>query len=112
MFFSCDAAKKQYGVARITQRKLSVRLVSCIMGPNTILSKMEEDILVGFWHCVRHFPIPRDSLLDTVQKIITEQNRENPFSNNRPGKKWLQIFYETTSGISRKDARKSNQGTR
>lgn len=59
-------------------------------GPATILTTDEEallcDWLVGL--CRRGIPIQKDLLLDSIQCILTDDPRSNPFSNNRPGKGW------------------------
>lgn len=31
-------------------------------------------------------------VVDTVKKIITEENRRNPFKENTPGRKWCSSF--------------------
>ena len=33
-------------------------------------------------------------VVNAVRKIITETNKKNPFVDNRPGKKWLQLFLQ------------------
>ncbi|KOB51941.1 Uncharacterized protein OBRU01_26840 [Operophtera brumata] len=89
-------AALQYGVPRITlYNKVTGRTqIGCTMGPNTVLTTLEEQILVKWLLalCEKHFPITKDVLLDSVQKIMADQGRENPFTNNRPGKKWFQSF--------------------
>ncbi|XP_059058131.1 uncharacterized protein LOC131851625 [Achroia grisella] len=64
------------------------------MGPQTVLSKAEEDILVKWLVAMseKHFPVNRELLMESVQKIIVEQGRPSPFTNNKPGKKWFQSF--------------------
>ncbi|RVE41584.1 hypothetical protein evm_013769 [Chilo suppressalis] len=72
-------AAKRFGVPRITlhDKIWGKTTMGCTMGPSTVLTKGEEDILEK---CIlalyeRHIPLTKDSLLDSVQKIIIDQNR-------------------------------------
>ncbi|KAF9411724.1 hypothetical protein HW555_009553 [Spodoptera exigua] len=89
-------AAKSFGVPRVTlYNKVSGKTpINCTMGPITVLSKDQEDILVRWLLALaeKHFPIPKDCLQDSVQKIISDQKISNPFANNRPGKKWCKSF--------------------
>ncbi|CAB3252107.1 unnamed protein product [Arctia plantaginis] len=74
------------------------------MGPSTVLTKGEEDILEKWILALseRHIPLTKDSLLDSVQKIIIDQNRPNPFTNNRPSKKWFQSFMKRHPNLTQR----------
>lgn len=59
------------------------------MGPGTILTKTEDTLvkwLIALFE--RHCPTTNGKLFDSMQKILTEQHRPNPFRNNRPSKKF------------------------
>lgn len=103
---SVGAAAMRYGVPRITLRnKVTGKSpLECGMGPPTILTSEEEDILVRWLITLsdRHFPIDKEQLLDSVQRIIIKSNRENPFKNNRPGKKWYQSFLKRHQEIAQR----------
>lgn len=62
------------------------------MGPSTVLTTPEEDILVKWTTELsdRHFPITKEQLLDSVQRIIIEQKEIIP----------LQITTQEPSGIN------------
>ncbi|XP_073957399.1 uncharacterized protein [Choristoneura fumiferana] len=99
-------AAKRFGVPRITLHdKISGRTtMGCAMGPSTVLTKEEEDILEKWILALseRHIPLTKDSLLDSVQKIINDQNRPNPFTNNRPSKKWFQSFMKRHPNLTQR----------
>ncbi|KAJ8909255.1 hypothetical protein NQ315_010869 [Exocentrus adspersus] len=72
------------------------------MGRDSYLTKNEENLL-GTWvvNMARAgFPIGKTQLLDSVQHIMVELKRENPFKNNRPGKSWYSSFLKRNKNIS------------
>lgn len=89
---SVRSAAKNFNVPRITlHNKLSGKSpLICSMGPSSMLTQTEEDLLVKWIIAMgeRRFPITKDHLFDSIQQIITQQNRQTPFTGNRPGKKW------------------------
>lgn len=99
-------AARKFGVPRITlYNKLTGKTqINCTMGPSTVLSKMHEEILEKWLIAMpkKRFPINRDSLLDSVQKIIIDQKIPNPFTDNRPGKKWYHAFLKRHPNIVEK----------
>lgn len=50
------------------------------------------------------FPINKDGLLSSVQKLVNELKLEVPFVNGRPGKTWYYAFLNRHKEISRKKA--------
>ena len=56
-------------------------------GPDTVLTKEEETILVDFiLHMVKiGYPLTKRAVLDHVQEIILTEGRKSPFKNGRPG---------------------------
>ncbi|CAG5019376.1 unnamed protein product [Parnassius apollo] len=85
-----EAAKK-FNVPRITlHNKVNGKSpIECSMGPSTILSKEEENIL-EIWikeMLDKHIPVTKEDLMDSVQRIIIDKKQETPFEDNRPGKK-------------------------
>ena len=93
---SCKAAAKAFGVLRTTLRdKLAGRSPEeRQMGPNSVLTKAEVTGLVTF--CIQllkcGFPINRDDFFNTVQKIVKEDGRKIPFTDDKPGFYWFQGF--------------------
>lgn len=106
---SVGVAASRYDVPRITLRnKVTGKSpVDCRFGPATILSQDEENVLVQwlFKMSDSHFPVTKDHLLDSVQKIITEKKLDScPFKDNRPGKKWFYAFLKRHPEISERTA--------
>lgn len=89
-------AAEKFGVPRITlfNKVTGVSPKVCSMGPTTYLSKDEEDLLEQWVLMMSENPVPitKEELLDSVQKIITDKRQNTPFVDNRPGKKWYQLF--------------------
>ncbi|KAF9802935.1 hypothetical protein SFRURICE_015532 [Spodoptera frugiperda] len=104
-----SVAATRYGVPRITlHNKITGKSpVDCNLGPATVLSHEEENILVR-WVCfmaAKHFPVTKEQLLDSVQKIISEKKLDScPFTNNRPGKKWYSLFLKRHPDLSERTA--------
>jgi len=81
-------------------------------GPCTILTK-EEELLLVEWIIEmsrRGLPLNRDNLLDSIQEIISEDNRSNPFSENRPGFTWYKLFLKRHPAISERHAEAISRG--
>ena len=97
---SIRAAAKAYGVPRSTLGdRLSgrVRVLSdgsTRPGPNTVLTKEEEDRFVKY--CLgmskMGFGLTRGRLVCLVQRFLQYDGRENPFTEDRPGKSWWKGF--------------------
>ncbi|GBL80988.1 hypothetical protein AVEN_83080-2-1, partial [Araneus ventricosus] len=95
-------ATKTFGVPRSTLRHTiagRTLLSSGHVGPNAILgieveNQLEERILeipgMGF-------PIAKDQLLDSVQKIVETIKIEAPFQYGKAGYLEVRVFYETAS---------------
>ncbi|XP_071109876.1 uncharacterized protein [Haliotis cracherodii] len=71
-------------------------------GPSPILSKDEERHLSDWAIHMSSigYGRTRDELLDTVQKIIKLDGRENPFTDDRPGRDWFRAFLKRNPTIS------------
>lgn len=92
-----STAATKHGVPRITLRnKITGKSpIDRNPGPSTVLTHVEERLLVRWilFMAGKHFPVSKDQLLDSVQKIIADKNLDScPFPNNRPGKKWYASF--------------------
>ena len=88
---SFKMASKTHGVPRSTlMNKVHGKPpLNRRMGPTTILTETEENALVQ-WICKiarAEFPLIKDDLLSAVQKIVTDSGKDNPFTDNRPGRK-------------------------
>lgn len=83
----CRKAARTYGVPRTTllYKYKGKHPIIRKMGPQTVLSPSEEKLL-SQWiiHMQDHgFPITKRQLLDSVQRLINETNRQTVFKNNR-----------------------------
>lgn len=76
--------------------------VEGVRGPNTILTYNEEKHIVKWiFHCSeRGFPISKSQLFQTIQKLVIELKRPNPFTNNMPGRHWWESFCRRHPEIS------------
>ncbi|XP_064292244.1 uncharacterized protein LOC128672662 [Plodia interpunctella] len=105
-------AAKKFGVPRITlhDKITSKTPVTCSMGPGTYLSTEEEAILEKWILDMtdKHIPITKDELLDSVQRIIVDQQKNTPFANNRPGRKWYNLFLNRHPTLSERKAQNLN----
>lgn len=97
-------AAKRFGVPRITlMYKVKGKTpVERKMGPVLILTNSEEDLLVEWIITVARagFPITKIELLDSVQHLIKELNRKNPFLHDRPGRTWYEAFLKRHPQLS------------
>lgn len=60
----------------------------------------------------KHFPVTKEQLLDSVQKIISEKNLDScPFTNHRPGKKWYSAFLKRHPDLSERTSQNLNKAT-
>ncbi|KAF6217229.1 hypothetical protein GE061_001583 [Apolygus lucorum] len=72
------------------------------MGPKTILTSHEEKFIENWVLSISKagFPTTRVELLDSVQRLLREIQRENPFTQNRPGKEWLEYFLKRHPSVT------------
>lgn len=99
------AASRTYGVPRGTlQDRIHLRVPEGPrrMGPESILNKYEEAEIATWLKdlAMCGFPKKPDNLLNSVQQMMIEDGRPNPFINGRPGKKWMNSFFKRNESIS------------
>lgn len=101
-------AARKFNVPRVTLlNKVSGKTpINCSMGPSSVLTKEEENVLVQWMLAFagRRFPITKQYLLESVQKIMIDQKRENPFTDNKPGRTWFESFLKRNPEIREKTA--------
>lgn len=101
-------ACKMYGISKSTlyDKLKNKSKIDCTMGPSTILSPEEEKELLNwiFYTSERGFPVTKDQFLDSVQLLIGQLQRKNPFTNNRPGRHWYEAFVRRHPELSRRIA--------
>ena len=89
-------ASSIYGVLRSTihNKLTNIHPVDATKGPASVLSPDEEELLVKwiFHSADKGFPVTKDQLFDSVKLLIKELKRDNPFTNNRPGRHWYDGF--------------------
>lgn len=89
-------AAKRFSVPRITlmYKAKGKSPKTRRMGPDPVLTNEEEYILEDWILTMAKagFPITKSELLDSVQHLIQELQRKNPFLDNRPGKTWYNAF--------------------
>lgn len=74
------------------------------IGGPTIFTIAEENILVKWIIEMGElgFPVTKSQLLESVTKLVQNLNRENPFKNNQPGKKWYNGFLSRHPEVSKR----------
>lgn len=66
------------------------------------MSEQEENMIKDwiFDSARRGFPVTFDDVCDSVQRILKEVKRENPFQNDRPVKSWIKGFMKQYPEVS------------
>ncbi|XP_026686583.1 uncharacterized protein LOC113471547 [Diaphorina citri] len=112
---SIREASREYGVPRGTiQDRIHGRVKEGPrkMGPKSILTKDEEDNIVQ-WCCSLAkccFPRKIDDVLNSVQQLVTADQRQTPFKDNRPGKKWYAAFLRRNPQVTIREAEGITKG--
>lgn len=72
------------------------------MGPPAILSKTEEKAIVDWILEMARagFPVTMKEVVFSVQRLLKELKRPNPFKDNCPGKSWMKGFMKRNPNIS------------
>lgn len=72
------------------------------MGPDTVLSKEEELVLIQWITTAAKagFPVSKALVLDSVQQLIRELNRKTCFINERPGRTWMKGFLKRNPSVT------------
>lgn len=82
------------------------------MGPAPVLNK-EEEIKLKEWILSKAkvgFPMHSDDVKDTVQHILQETKRPNPFTDSRPGDKWMKLFLNRHPEVTNRNAEYISKG--
>nr|CAI5836919.1 unnamed protein product [Callosobruchus analis] len=108
-------ASRVFGVPRGTlQDRLHARVreMPRRMVPHSVLTREEETALKDWCIALAHcgFPLKPDDLTNTVHNIISEDNRPNPFINNRPVKKWYQSFLGRNPELTERTSENISKG--
>lgn len=105
---SLNAAHKNYNIPKSTlHNKVNQKVpMQRKLGPFTQLTQAEEDALAE-WVIKKAksgFPMHPDELQLTVKKYLDANDRRSTFINNKPGRKWLQLFLRRHPEISKRNA--------
>lgn len=86
--------------------------IECSKGPSPYLTYEEEKVLVEWIFCCsdRGFPITKTMLLQYVQKMITDIEKETPVKNNKPGRSWWAGFRRRHPDLALRVAQTLNAG--
>jgi len=89
-------AEAKYGIPKSTlcDYKVGKVEVGAQTGPTPILTAAEEQKLVDYAFEMSKigYGQTKQQILTMVQKILKKDGRLNPFKDDRPGKKWWQLF--------------------
>ncbi|KAJ8891144.1 hypothetical protein PR048_010658 [Dryococelus australis] len=100
--FSIKKGAEKNGVPRNTRSDKINGKTPTGTGPDSCLTKEEEEMLVEWAISVGKpgFPITRKDLQNSAQQHAKELNREFPFKDGRPGRKWCQHFLSRNPGLT------------
>lgn len=91
-----NAASKHFGIPKTTLTDIMHKRckVGGKPGPKTILSDEEETLIVKWIISCQEIalPVSRKHLQNTIQKIVQQDGRKNPFHDNKPGGSWFNGF--------------------
>ncbi|XP_008214724.1 uncharacterized protein LOC103317729 [Nasonia vitripennis] len=88
-------ASEKYQIPRTTlHNKMTARYADKRPGPETVLTTAEENALVQWIanSSKQGLMVGKQQLVNSVAFLVKTLNRENPFSNGRPGRHWYQSF--------------------
>lgn len=100
---------RQYGVPKSTvlDRIKGKVAPSCKhMGPTPVLTTEYESKIVKWIESLANcgFPIKKQELFTTVQKIVVAEKLKTPFTNGKPGEKWYSSFMRRNPKLALKNA--------
>ena len=99
-------ASKMFNVPRTTllYKHTGKYPVERKIGPETVLSKHEEALLVDwiFKSVDAGFPVTKNQLLDSVQISVKQLKRSNNFTDSRPGRHWYESFLKRHSELAQR----------
>lgn len=104
---------KEYAIPKTTLLdKISGRRPDGVNKPGPALGVDSEKKVVEWLLNISKcgFPVKKQELLDTVQKIIRDGELENKFKDDRPGQKWFVKFLARNKEVSLKNAEGINKG--
>lgn len=105
---SIAASARKFGVPRSTlsEKRSGRHPIECRMGPETVLTQDEENLLEEWIFYVSDvgFPVSKRQLLDSVQMILNKSKRKTVFTNNRPGRKWYAAFRQRYPKVVEKES--------
>lgn len=98
------SAAIKYGVPRVT---LHNKIIGKYperrgMGPPPVLNSIEEKMIVDWLSKMSKAgcPVTKEVLKETVAKLIKDIKRENPFTDDTPGRAWYEGFLKRNPEIS------------
>lgn len=105
---SANKAAKQYGIPKGTliSKLHGDTPIERRMGPDTVLTQ-EEEARLEKWILDKAslgFPMHPNEVREAVQKILKAEKRPNPFTDDKPGRKWLKLFLKRHPKIAQKNA--------
>ena len=103
-------ASKEFGVPRSTLRKILAHktTIDGKRGPLPTLGNQTEEMLCNWIEGLakRGFPISKEDLICSVEKLVSDLKINTPFTSDRPGKKWVTLFMKRHPNIAPRTAEK------
>lgn len=102
---SLNKASQLYNIPKSTlSNKINKKVpLSRQLGPKTVLTCEEETRIVNWIVSIAKvgFPVHPEELKNSVQLVLNACKRPNPFTINRPGSKWFELFLKRHSEITK-----------
>lgn len=98
---SVYATAKKYNIPLSTlRRKRDSDQPNKKSGPPTVLTAEEEAGIVKWMFCLNDqgFPVTKNTLIRSVAQLV--KNRDNPFTDGKPGRHWYEKFVKRHPDIS------------
>ncbi|XP_022180196.1 uncharacterized protein LOC111040570 [Myzus persicae] len=104
---SLNKASQLYNIPKSTlSNKINKKVpLSRQLGPKTVLTCEEETRIVNWIVSTAKvgFPVHPEEVKDSVQLVLNACKRPNPFTNNRLGSKWFELFLKRHSEITKRN---------
>ena len=99
---SVNSTASRFGIPETTLRRAVEKGLPKRSGPGTVLSKHEEEQLVGYCKNMQKlgFGLTKSGVNHCVMEIVRNDNRSHPFAVKGPGRAWWNRFMKDHLDLS------------